>query len=125
MNFKEASGEACGIWLKLRLHKDMATFQTLQTLIGHVAMFEKFAISFSNLNFSQFEHVTTHYQTKQAWIGLNITRYYNLNALPPHALPLIFSEICLVLGYLQRFTTHYCRFFFKKSIFFYKFDGNA
>ena len=87
MNFKEASGEACGIWLKLRLHKDMATFQTLETLIGHVAMFEKFAISFSNLNFSQFEHVTTHYQTKQAWIGLNITRYYNLNALPPHALP--------------------------------------
>ena len=39
INLKEASGKACGIWLKLRFHKDMATFQTLQTWIGHFAMF--------------------------------------------------------------------------------------
>ena len=45
-------------------------------------MFEKFAISFSNLNFSKFEHVTTHYQTPQACIGLNVACYHNLNALP-------------------------------------------
>ena len=37
MNSKEVSGKACEIWLKLRLHKDMATFQILQTLIGHNA----------------------------------------------------------------------------------------
>ena len=65
-NSKEAGGKTCEIWLKLRLHKDMATFQTLQT-----------------------------------WIGHNVTRYHNLNKLP-HALPCIFSEICLILGYLQR-----------------------
>ena len=39
MNSKEASGKACGISLKLRLHGN--NFQTLQTWIGHVAMFEK------------------------------------------------------------------------------------
>ena len=31
VSYKEASGEACQIWHKLRLMKDMATFQTLQT----------------------------------------------------------------------------------------------
>ena len=36
-NSKEASVKACEIWLKLGLLKDMATFQTLQTLIGHNA----------------------------------------------------------------------------------------
>ena len=42
-----------------------------------------------------FEHVTTHYQTLQTWIGHDATRYHNLNALPhalPHALPYIFSQ---------------------------------
>ena len=29
-----------------------------------------------------FEHVTTHYQTLQTWIGHDATRYHNLNALP-------------------------------------------
>ena len=38
MNFKEASAKACEIWVKLRLYKDMATFQTLQTWIGHKDM---------------------------------------------------------------------------------------
>ena len=28
---------ACEIWVKLRLHKDIATFQTLQTWICHNA----------------------------------------------------------------------------------------
>ena len=40
MNSIEASGKACEIQLKMRLHKDMTTFQTLQTWIGHVVMFE-------------------------------------------------------------------------------------
>ena len=35
INSKEASGKACEIWLKYRLLKDMTTFQTLQTWIGH------------------------------------------------------------------------------------------
>ena len=39
--FKKASGKPCEIWLKLRLQKHMATFQTLQTWIDHVARFEK------------------------------------------------------------------------------------
>ena len=29
-----------------------------------------------------FEHVTTHYQTLETWIGHNATRYHNFNALP-------------------------------------------
>ena len=37
INSKEAVGKACEIWLKLRLHNGMATFQTLQTWIGHNA----------------------------------------------------------------------------------------
>ena len=72
---KEVSGKACKIWLQLRLHKDMATFQTL--LI---------------------------------WIGHNATCYHNLNVLP-HTLLYIFSDICLVLSYLQRVTTRYRHFF--------------
>ena len=42
-----------------------------------------------------FEHVTTHYQTLQIWIGHDATRYHNFNALPhalPHALSYIFSQ---------------------------------
>ena len=77
----------------------------------------KVAISFSNLNSSHIERVTTHYHTLQTWISLNLTRYHSLNALPhalPHASLYIFSEICLVLGYLQRVTTRYRHFFFKK-----------
>ena len=60
----------------------------------------------------------------------NITLNHNFNVLPhalPYVLPYIFSDISLVLGYLQRFTTCYGHFF-KKNInidFFYKFDGNA
>ena len=94
INSKEVSGKTYEIWLKLRLHKDMATFQTLKT-----------------------------------WIGHNATCYHNLNALShplPHMLPYIFSEIFLVLGYLQRVTTCY-RHFLRKILkyIFYKFDGNA
>ena len=36
-NFKEASGKDYEIWLKLRLMKDMTTFQTLRTWIGYNA----------------------------------------------------------------------------------------
>ena len=79
--FQRSKWESLGN-LKFRLHKDMTTFQTLQTWIGHVPMFESFAISFSNLIFSHFKHASTHYQTLQAWIGLNVIRYHNLSALP-------------------------------------------
>ena len=37
LNSKEAGGKACKIWLKLRLHNGMETFQTLQTWIGYNA----------------------------------------------------------------------------------------
>ena len=88
---KEVSGKACKIWLQLRLHKDMATFQTL--LI---------------------------------WIGHNATCYHNLNVLP-HTSLYIFSEICLVLSYLQRVTIIFLKILIYIYIykFFYKCDGNA
>ena len=35
-----------------------------------------------------FDHVTTHYQTLQTWIGHDATCYHNLNALP-----YIFSQL--------------------------------
>ena len=54
------------------------------------------------------------FQTLQTWVGQNATRNHNLNALP-HALPYIFSEFCLVLGYLQRVTLRY-RHFLKKIL---------
>ena len=38
------------------------------------------SITVSNLNFSQIERVTTHYQTLQTWIDHKATRYHNLNA---------------------------------------------
>ena len=41
INSKEASGKVCEIWIKLRLYKDIATFQILQTWIGYAAKFEK------------------------------------------------------------------------------------
>ena len=53
-----------------------------------------------------FEHVTTHYQTLQTWIGHDATRYHNFNVLL-HALPYIFSKFSMVWGYLQRVTTRY------------------
>ena len=40
MNSKEASGKACGMWLKLRLHGNNFS-NPAKTWIGHVAMFEK------------------------------------------------------------------------------------
>ena len=73
----------------------------------------KVAISFSKCNLSHFEGVTTHHQTLQTWIGLNLTRYRNLNALLQallHALLYVFSEIFLVLSYLQRVATRYHHF---------------
>ena len=92
INSKEVSGKACEIWLKSRLHKDVATLQT--------------------------------------WIGHNVTHYHNWNALAhavPQTLPYIFSEICLVLGYLQSVTTCYRYKNIQKLLIYivYKFDGNA
>ena len=112
MNSKEASGKAFGIWLKLRLHgNNFSNSANMDRPSCHVL---KVAIAFSNLNFSHIECVTTHYQTLQTWAGVNVTHYHSLNALPhalPHALPYIFSEIFMILGYLQRVTTRYRHFF--------------
>ena len=99
--YGNAYGNACGNALKL-VTRFIIAYPYLLGL--------KIAIPFSNLNFSHVERATTHYQTLQTWIGLNITPYHKLNALP-HALPNIFSEIYLVLDYLQRVTTHYCQCF--------------
>ena len=116
MNSKEASGKACGMWLKLRLHgNNFSNSANMDRPCCHVW---KVSISFSNLNFSHIERVITHYQTLQTWAGLNVMHYHSLNAVPhalPHALPYIFSEIFLILGYLQCVTTRY-RYFFKKNI---------
>ena len=87
-----------------------------------------------------FEHVTTHYQTLQTWIGHDATRYHtryhmryhtfslsltwidhnakryhNFNVLL-HALPYIFSKFSMVWGYLQRVTTRYNQIY-KKNIY--------
>ena len=63
------------------------------------------------------EHLATHYQTLETWIGHNATHYPNSNALP-HALPYILSEICLVLENLQWVTTRY-RQIYKKYIYYF------
>ena len=112
MDSKEANGKACEIWQKLGLHGNFSNSANMDRLFCHVW---KVAISFSNLSFCHFEHVTTHCQTLQTWIDLNVTRYHSLNAslhALPHAWPYSSSEICLVLGYLQRVTTHYHYYFF-------------
>ena len=105
MNSNEASGKPCEIWLKLKLYdNNFSNSANMDRPCFHVG---KVAISFSNLNFSHIERVTTHYQTLQTWTGLNVMLYHSLNALPhalPHALPYIFSEIFQILGYLQRIT---------------------
>ena len=115
MNSKEASWKVCKIWLKLGLHGNFWNFANMDKPSCHVW---KVTISFSCLSFSHIERVTTHYQTLQTWIGLNETIYYSLNALP-HEWRYFFTEICLVLGYLQHVTTCYHYFFFKNiNIFF-------
>ena len=96
----------------------MSTFQTLQTWIGHVVMFEKLVyslVSAISAISNVLPHITTHNST-------NMDRPL-CDALP-HALPYIFSGTCLVLGYLQGVTTR-DRHFFKKNInkFFYEFHG--
>ena len=126
MKSKEASWKACEILLKLGLRGNLSNSVNMNRLSCHVW---KFVISFSNLNLVIFELFTTHYQTLQTRIGLNVTRYHSLIMLLhalQHTLPYIFSEICVVLGNWKRVTTRY-RYFFKKDIdiFFYKFDGNG
>ena len=49
----------------------------------------KIALSFSELNLSHAERVTTRFKTQETWIGHNTTSYHNLNALL-HVLPHIF-----------------------------------
>ena len=71
MNYKEASGKVCEIWLKLGLHDNFSNSANIDRPSCHVW---KVAISFSNLNFSHIERVTTHYQTLQTRIGFDVTR---------------------------------------------------
>ena len=100
LNWEKVYGNACGNIMK--------SWYCIASWPIHVCRVRKVAISLRNLNFSHIEHFITYYQ--------HITRYHNLNALShalPHTLPYIFSEICLVLSYLQRFTTSYRHFFSK------------
>ena len=107
------SGKICEVYLKLGLHFN---FPDLANIDRSCCRVWKVVISFSNLVFSDIKRITTHYQTQETWIGLNITCYHSLNALP-HALPYILYQLCLVLGYLQLVTTCYHRFFLKIVIY--------
>ena len=68
------------------------------------------------LQSSQFQSKSVCYHTLLNPSNMNRHNsmcYHSLNALPhalPHALLYIFSEICLVLDYLQRVTTRYHQF---------------
>ena len=67
MNSKEASWKACGMWLKLRLM--VITFETLQTWIGHVAMFEKLpypSVTSLSVILNVLPHITKLYKHGQA-----------------------------------------------------------
>ena len=85
--YREASGKACEIGLKLRLLKDMGTFQTLQTWIGHNAT------RYHNLN--ALPHALLYIFLSLIWIGQNLTRYHNFNILS-HVLSYIFSQLSMV-----------------------------
>ena len=73
--------ETCEIWLKLRMHKDIAIFKLSRNMDSLCCHVRKVSISFSKRNFSHFKGVTTHYQTLQKFLGLNVTRYHNLDVL--------------------------------------------
>ena len=96
----------------------------------HVCRVWKVALSFSNLNFSDVERVTTHCKTLQTWIGhnatryhtgyhtfslilirvgYNATRYYNFNALS-HALLHALPTFSLSLTWVIHNATHYHNF---------------
>ena len=88
----------------------IATFQTLQTWIGHVAMFETdSSVTSISVIFN------THYQTLQTWISINATL---CDSLKTHSvitriitrITMYFSQICLVWGYLQHVIMHYDHF---------------
>ena len=69
-----------------------------------------------------FEHLATHYQTLETWIDHTAMRYHALQ----HALPYIFSMICVVLGNFQWVTTRYHQIY--KNIYtivFKEINGNA
>ena len=112
INSREASEKACEICLKLKLHKDIAAFQTLQTWIAHVAMFEKLTYPSVKCNFSRFERVTIHYQTLQTWICLNVSRYHNLNTLS-HALHLRYHMFSLIFFWFWAICNSLPSFFLK------------
>ena len=69
INSKEASRKTSKIWLKLGLLKDMETFQTLQTWIGHNAT------RYHNLN--ALPHALPYISLRFAWFWRIIC-----NALP-------------------------------------------
>ena len=76
----------------------MATFQTLQTWIGHNAT-------------RHHTRYHTRYRTfslSLTWISHNAMRYNNFNVLL-HALPYIFSQFSMVWGYLERVTIKFMK----------------
>ena len=66
------------------------------------------------------------FETPQTQSFHNTMRYHELNSLPhalPHRLPYAFSDIYLILSYLQWVTMRYRQLFLKNSIYiFYKFE---
>ena len=62
INSKEASRKTSKIWLKLSLLKDMETFQTLQTWIGHNAT------RYHNLN--TLPHALPYISLRFAWFWI-------------------------------------------------------
>ena len=75
-------------------HKNNVLWQGVTLWSIHVCRVWKVAISLSNPNFSQIEHVTKQHQTLKTWIGYNATRYLNFHPLR-HVLPYIFSQFNL------------------------------
>ena len=102
INSKEASRKTSKIWLKLSLLKDMETFQTLQTWIGHNAT------RYHNLNTLPYAlpHALPYILSDIYLICPNTMCYHNFNVLL-HVLSYIFSQFSMGWSYLQRVTTHY------------------
>ena len=110
MNSKETSVKACKIRLKLGLHGNFSNPANMGRPCCHVW---KVAISFSNLNFSYIEHVTTHYQTLQTRIGLYVTCYHSFSYHMRYRIfSLRFSWFWTICNALPRVTI----IFFKKNI---------
>ena len=85
---------------ELRLLKDMTTFQTLQTWIGHNATRYQLQTRY-HTRYHTLYHI---FSLSSTWIGHNGMRCLNFNLLL-HALPYIFSQFSMVWRHLQRVRT--------------------